>query len=197
MKNIARIVMMGLLLAIGANSAWSATDRLVQQKIGYVDILEVQLKAAPVKALFDQAEKRVEPKMKDAESLINRRDALAKQTSVKDAKQAAEARQQLADINDKLTLLEGQINRQMDQETNSTASKATDIIMRAVTAVAAGQGYTMVLKKQDLLYGIPSVDLTPAVVQYINGGGGNASAAPAQAPAQPAAKSDPTGIYRK
>jgi len=173
-----------VVFAISGTSSHAASDRIVQQKIGYVDLMEIQLKATPVKKLMDDAQRKLSPKMKEAEQAMERQDELqrqAKNPSILSDEKKNQMRQEMSKINEKLTELDFQINRQMSQEVDKTTAQATDMIMKAIRTVAESYGFTLVLTTDSLVYGAQSVNLTPAVIKYLNG-----ELKPAAAAEQPA-----------
>lgn len=166
------IVAAAWLALSAATPVEAASDRLVQQKIGYVDLMEIQLKAEPVKRLMDEAQKKLKPKMEEAQQNMARQDELqrqAKNPSILSDEKKDQLRKEMDKLTERLNDLNFQINRQMSQEVDKTTAEATAMIIRAVRTVAESQGYSLVLTTESLVYAAPSTNLTPVVINYLNG----------------------------
>ena len=173
-----RLVSMAAALAafsmMSSTPAVAATDSVAQQKIGYVDIEEIQFKALPVKQQIQTYEKKFGPKVTEAEKNMKRQQDLqreAKNTAVLSSDRREEIRKELDDLKRKLNDLDFQITNEMQKEIDEVSLRVGDMIMRAIKGVADANGFTLVLTKSSVVYGSPSVDLTPAVIQYLNKSG--------------------------
>lgn len=176
-----RIAIAGAFLAaMGMLGAWmasteAASERLAVQRIGFVNLMEIQTRSEPVNTqvnrAMEEAREGLKEKIAEAESLMKDKDKLIEESrnpSLLSEERKDAIKQEAQRLDERLGELEYQINRQIEQQVDAATVEASETIMSAIKTVADSRGYAMVLTDRSIIYAAPSADLTPLVIQYLN-----------------------------
>jgi Skp family chaperone for outer membrane proteins len=157
--------------SLGAGTARAATDPPAF-RIAYIDLMEVQEKAIPIRDALARAEKKIEPMQKEIEAKIEELDVLdrsLRNASLLSKATVAENQRKAEALQDEIELLGFQIDRELGKAVDQTTSEAGQLIVEAIEDTAKAKGFAMVVSKDSLLYAIDSCDMTAAVIERLNG----------------------------
>jgi len=164
-----------------------AATQLAVGRVGFINLVDVQEKATPVRQQIDAATKSIEELEAQADAKTQQLADLRKQSrnaSVLSKEEQSRIAGEIEKVQEEIDDLSYRIRREMSKVEDKTISSALDLIVNAIDAVAKQQGYTLILKSESVVYGDPSCDITNAVIEHLNA---SASAKPAAA-APPKAK---------
>lgn len=186
--------------AMVAVAALMAAPAMAEIKIGVLDFGRLMDESPQGKALIESLRSEAAAKQRElqtqAASLQTKRDKLAKDRATMSQDQISRAEKDLRDGERDLARRQAEIQDDFNARRNEEMSKLQRTLIDEVRNFARIQNFDLVLTADGVIYAGTALDITPGVLQQLNGRNPSAAprpAAPAPAPAAAPAPAPKTG----
>jgi outer membrane protein len=164
MKNLLTTAVAGSMLM--SSAVWA------QQKLGVVDVQAV-FQAMPQAAEISE---KIQLEFKDQIEEVNQlqRDGqfyaerLQRDAATMSEKERQELQQKMVDVRDKLAEKGQPLQQNIQRRSNEERNKLLALIKQAIDAVAAKEGYDMILNSSSVTFAKDQLDLSEKVLQQVN-----------------------------
>lgn len=141
-------------------------------RVGLVDVETVSSKANLVRFKVEETQHEIDRLQKDLErEILNYQEiekAAIKQSAVMSEKQMLQEEANLKARREKIGKMQIQIGLKIRETSKTVLQPAMNEIYKAIQSVARDKGISIVLRREMVLYADPAVDLTDAVIEYMN-----------------------------
>lgn len=167
-----KTVMKNLLTTAVASSMLMSSAVWAQQKLGVVDVQAV-FQAMPQAAEISE---KIQLEFKDQIEEVNQlqRDGqfyaerLQRDAATMSEKEKQELQQKMVDVRDKLAEKGQPLQQNIQRRSNEERNKLLALIKQAIDAVAAKEGYDMILNSSSVTFAKDELDLSEKVLQQVN-----------------------------
>jgi len=167
-----KTVMKNLLTTAVAGSMLMSSAVWAQQKLGVVDVQAV-FQAMPQAAEISE---KIQLEFKDQIEEVNQlqRDGqfyaerLQRDAATMSEKERQELQQKMVDVRDKLAEKGQPLQQNIQRRSNEERNKLLALIKQAIDAVAAKEGYDMILNSSSVTFAKDQLDLSEKVLQQVN-----------------------------
>ncbi len=165
-----KILILGMLLVLFAGSAKTAD----LAKVGYVDMDRVFDEYTETQKASQELNKEINARRKEITKLENEITSLREELTTQEALLSKEERLKRAqEINQKILDLQKYVRDveiDLARKEETMTKKLITEILSVIKKVGEKEGYTLILRKDSLLYGGEGMDLTDEVIKVLNKG---------------------------
>lgn len=167
-----KTVMKNILTTAVAGSMLMSSAALAQQKLAVVDVQAV-FQAMPQAAEISE---KIQLEFKDQIEEVNQlqRDGqffaerLQRDAATMSEKEKQDLQQKMIDVRDKLAEKGQPLQQNIQRRSNEERNKLLALIKQAIDAVAAKEGYDMILNSSSVTFAKDNLDLSEKVLQQVN-----------------------------
>lgn len=162
------MLLAGMMFSTGSASA---ADKAA--KIGFVDVKAAATRSTSIQGAVKDAEQKLKLKQEEIEIQIRNyrsaRQDLDTRKSVLSEDEVRNQEKKIEDLRDKVDAMQLEIDKELRRTETDIMGPAVDRIIAAVKKIGKEQGYDVILTNDIVIYGAETLDITPLVVQELDG----------------------------
>ncbi len=169
---LAAIALMGSDVRSAESAPTTPTLSAQAVRVGFIDVPTIMARANVTRSIRENIEAELGEKLKERKALQDQLEQLQQeiksQQSVLTEDALDDKYRQAFQLRAKLEEEQYRIDKYVRESEETSIAPAQQYILRAIQEVARLRGFDLVLRREQLIYGSPRVDLTGDVVVYLN-----------------------------
>lgn len=173
--NIPRSIKVFCLLVLmtgGALVLMGSAESPGQMAIAWVDLDKISRLAKPVQQVIEETEEAVKPHKETIEKKMSQLDVLRytyeQQKSILSEEQRKTREKEILELQKEIEDLSNKINQQLGELEKEKLAPVYDRVMATIKKVAQRKGIKIVLTREMIVWGEPTLDITDAVINELN-----------------------------